>query len=102
MLDDFHFKQAPLYVEAVSSSAEGDHRLFVRVDRNAFCLMTTDARRAATDRVYAPADRKLRRDGVTDFEFILGPMRETGPTADEALAIGRRGQLRLTPRGRAC
>jgi len=94
------FKQAPLYVQQSISSS--DHRLFVRVNEDAFCLMGVDERWDAAAAVYGPADEQLRRDGVRDFEFILVPLTDTDPTEDEALALGRNGRLRLTAKGRDC
>jgi len=52
--------------------------------------------------VYGPADRRLRRDGVRDFEFILVPLTDANPTENDALAIGVNGRLRLTTKGRGC
>ena len=100
MLDEFRFKQAPLYVQQVTSS--DDHRIYVSVNRDAFCLLRARARLAAAAKVYEPADRRLRKGGVEDFEFILVPVAGTAPTDDRALAIGKRGRLRLTERGRNC
>ena len=96
----FPFKQAPLYVQQTESSS--DHRLFVRVNQDAFCLAKPNDRLKAAAAVYAPADRQLRRDGVRDFEFILVPMTDSNPTEDDALAVGVNAQLRLTPKGRDC
>jgi len=101
LLDDFRFKQGPLYVQQVESF-EDAHRIFAAVDRDAFCLLTPTARRQAAAAVYGPADRRLRRSGVDDFEFILVPLTARPATREQALAIGDRGRLRLTRRGRGC
>ena len=101
MIAAFRFKQAPLYVQQIESSSS-DHRLFVRLNEDAFCLLTADARQAAAAAVYDPADRQLRSEGVDDFEFILVPLRLEDAEAKDALAIGRRGRMQLTRAGRAC
>ena len=100
VLDDFRFKEAPLYVQQVESSS--DHRLFVRVNRDAFCLNTVATRKEAATAVYERADTRLRRAGVRDFEFILVPLGEPAPNERDALAVGKAGRLRLTPTGRDC
>jgi len=101
VLDDFRFKHGPLYVQQVESF-KGAHRIFVAVDRDAFCLLTPAARRQAAAAVYGPADRRLRRSGVDDFKFILVPLTARLARREQALAIGDRGRLRLTRRDRGC
>lgn len=101
MLDEFAFKRAPLFVLQVTSSRD-DHLIYVGVDRAAFCLLTPDARKAAVRDVYRPADRRLRRAGVSDLEFVVVPVTQKAATYVSALAVGRRGSVRLTRRGQAC
>lgn len=101
MTSDFRFKQAPLYVQQIESSSS-DHQLFVRVNEDAFCLLTDAARQAAVAAVYDPADRLLRRGGVDDFEFILVPLTLEDADAKAALAVGKRGRVQLTHAGREC
>ena len=100
-MDDFAFKRAPLYVQQISTTA-GSHRVYVGVDRAAFCLLTSTARLAAIRGVYAPLDRRLRSAGVSDLEFVVVPLTRTAATIERALAVGRSGAIRLTARGRKC
>lgn len=100
--DDFSFKRGPLYVQQLITGGD-DHRAFVAVIKDHFCLLTTAARRQAADAVYQPLDRRLRDAGIDDFAFIVIPLTQTAPaTSAAALAVGRRGKLRLTARGRTC
>jgi hypothetical protein len=101
MLEAFEFKTAPLYVETITSS-DDSHRLFVSVDKNAFCLMTPAARRRAVEAVYLRADRMLRSEGVDDFAFILVPLTSRAPATRLALARGRGGRVRMIAGPRGC
>lgn len=101
MLDEFQFKRAPLFVRQVTSTA-GGHRIYVGVDRAAFCLLAPDGRVAAVTGVYGPADRRLRAAGVTDLQFVVVPPSLKAASYASALAIGRRGAVRLTRRGQHC
>jgi len=101
MLDAFRFKTGPLYVQQITSS-DGSHRLYVSVDKNAFCLRPPAARREAVEAVYLPADRKLRAVGVTDFDFVLIALATTAPSIERALARGRRGRVELIPPPPGC
>ena len=96
----FPFKQAPLYVQQIVSGA--DHRLFARVNEDAFCLLTPEAREDGASTVYAPMQARLRSAGVNDFEFWLTPLSSAMPRERDALAVGRDGSLRLTAAGHAC
>ncbi len=100
-MDDFAFKRAPLYVQQISTTA-GSHRVYVGVDRAAFCLWTAEARVAAVRGVYAPLDRRLRAAGVSDLQFVVVALTRTEATLEGALAVGRRETIRLTARGRRC
>jgi hypothetical protein len=101
MLETFEFKTAPLYVETITST-EDSHRLFVSVDKNAFCLKTPAARRRAVEVVYLRADEMLRAQDVRDFDFILVPLTATAPTTRLALARGRSGRVRMIAGPRGC
>lgn len=101
VLEDFRFKQGPLYVQQIDTSG-GDHRAYVAVIAAQFCLSTPEARLDAARAVYAPLDRRMRAANIKNFEFVVVPTSETEKKLADALAIGRGGQLRLTARGRAC
>ncbi len=101
MLDEFEFKRAPLFVQQMTSSADS-HRVYLGVDRPTYCLLAPDARRAVVEEVYSPAERTLRAAGVTDLEFVVVAMTGRAARLEQALAVGRRGVVRLTQRGRAC
>ena len=101
VLEAFEFKTAPLYVETITST-DDSHRLFVSVDKNAFCLRRPTARRRAVEAVYLPADKMLRARGVNDFDFVLVPTTTVAPTTRIALARGRRGRLQMIAGPRAC
>lgn len=101
MLDEFAFKRAPLFAQQVTS-AEGSRRLYVGVDRAAFCLLTPDARRTAVERAYQPVDERLRADGIDDLQFVVVPLTQSRPTQAQGLAIGEDRAVRLTRRGRGC
>ena len=97
----FRFKVAPLYVQQIESE-ESAHRLHVRVNRDAFCLMTPEARLSAAKAVYGPAEATLERAGSDDFRFILEPLGAEAASRRNALAIGSGGKLRLTRAGQDC
>lgn len=101
VIGTLRFKQAPLYVQQVATS-DSDHRAFVAVFAEQFCLLTTEARTQAARAVYEPLERRMRAQDVTDFELVLVPLSESAPTRARALAVGRDGRLALTARGRAC
>jgi len=101
VVEEFAFKRAPLFVQQISTT-ESSHRLYAGVDRAAFCLLTPDARQAAVDGALEPIDRRLRAEGISDLQFVVVALTRTAATMDRALAIGRRGSVRLTQRGRAC
>ncbi len=101
VLQDFGFKQGPLYVQQIDTSG-GDRRAYVAVIAAQFCLSTPEARLDASRAVYAPLDRRMRAAHIKNFEFVVVPASETEKKLADALAIGRGGQLRLTARGRAC
>ena len=101
MLDEFEFKRAPLFVQQITSSPES-HRVYLAVDRAAYCLLDRDTRRAVVDEVYGPEDRTLRAAGVTDLEFVVVALTGRAARFAQALAIGRDGVVRLTQRGRTC
>jgi len=95
------FKQGPLYVQQLLTTT-GESRAFAAVLRDYFCLLTEQARTEAAAAVYGPLQRRMRDEGVADFELIVIPVTQTAPRAEAALAVGREGRLRLTARGRAC
>ena len=99
-VEEFAFKRAPLYVQQIVSGA--DHRLFARVNEDAFCLLAKGAREKAVTTVYTPMEARLRAAGVTDFVFVLTSLSAATPKERDALAIGEGGQVRLTPDGEAC
>lgn len=101
MLDEFEFKRAPLFVQQITSSPDS-RRVYLGVDRPTYCLLAHEARRAVVDDVYGPAERTLRAAGVTDLEFVVVPMTGRAARFAQALAVARRGVVRLTQRGRAC
>ena len=101
MLDVFEFKRAPLFVQQMTSSPDS-HRVYLGVDHPTYCLLAPDARRAVVEEVYSPADRALRASGISDLEFVVVPVTGRATRLEQALAIGRRGVVRLTQRGRAC
>lgn len=101
MLEEFAFKRAPLFAQQITS-AEGSRRLYVGVDRAAFCLLTPAARRTAVEGAYRPVDARLRADGIDDLQFVVVPLIQTRPTQAQALAIGENRAVRLTRRGRGC
>lgn len=100
-LGSFPYKRAPLFVQQTTRTQDS-HRVFAGVDRATFCLQSPTARLAAVNDTYGPVDRRLRAAGVQDFEFVVVPLSQTASTAGDALAIGRRGDGRLTRRGRSC
>lgn len=103
LLVTFPYKQAPLFVQQTTLSGElEDHRLFVSVVEEHFCLKTRRRKLAAVQATFRSIDRFMREHGVTDLELVVAPLIGTGPTLDDALAIGRDGAVRLTTRGRAC
>jgi len=95
------FKQGPLYVQQLLTTT-GESRAFAAVLRDYFCLLTEQARTEAAAAVYGPLQRRMRDEGVADFELIVIPVTQTAPRAEAVLAVGREGRLRLTARGRAC
>jgi hypothetical protein len=99
--DEFPFKRAPLFVQQITQT-QGSHRVFAGIDRTTFCLLTIEARIAAVEGAYGPIERRLRADRIDDLEFVVVPQRQTAPTIDDALAIGRDGSARLTRDGRGC
>jgi len=101
VIDGFAFKQAPLYVQQITTS-DSDHDAFVAVIVEQFCLSTIDVRTKAANSVYEQLDARLRKAQITDLAFIVVPVTQTAPTRGQALAIGRGGHLRLTKRGRTC
>jgi hypothetical protein len=101
LLEAFEFKTAPLYVETITST-EDSPRLFVSVDKNAFCLKTPAVRRRAVEAVYLSADKLLRARGVNDFDFVLVPTATAAPTTRMALARGHSGRLRMIAAPRGC
>lgn len=101
LLDDFEFKRAPLFVQQITSSP-GSHRVYVGVDRATYCLLAQDARQSVVEEVYGPAEREQRVAGVTDLEFVVVPVTGRVATFEQALAVGRRGSVRLTQGGRTC
>ena len=76
--------------------------MFASVDRAAFCLLTGEARIAAVKGAFDPIDRRLRAAGVDDLQFVVVGLTTTGAALEQALALGQRARVRLTPRGRAC
>lgn len=90
-----------MYVQHVATT-DGDLRAFVSVFADQFCLLSVPARTEAAEGVYGPLDRRMRDEGVTDFEFVLIPLRQSAPSLAAALAVGREGRLALTARGRTC
>lgn len=101
VIQTFSFKTAPLYVQQITS-ADGGHRLFVSVNKQAFCLQRAEARRRAVETVYTPIDKKLRAAGVRDLDFVLVPLSETQPEVRRALARGRGGRVEMTRGRRGC
>ena len=102
-LADLTFKQGPLYVQQLLSSATGDHRAYVAVSKDHFCLAPLRTRSARANAVYQPLEQLMRDAGIADFQFIVTPtLTRTVPTTRQALAIGRNGRLHLTQRGRTC
>ena len=101
LVTGFRFKTAPLYVQQIEYSSS-DHQLFVRVNRDAFCLLTQAARIDAVEKVYGPADRALREADVRDFEFLLVPLSDRVSSEKDALAIGAATRVRLTRAGSDC
>ena len=100
-IDDFAFKRAPLFALQIRTT-DGSHRVTVGVDRDAFCLITPAARLTAVRGAYTALERQLRSDGVSDLVFVVVVLTQREPTAKQELAIGQRGSVRLTPRGRSC
>ena len=99
-IDEFAFKRAPLFA-LQTRTTDGSHRVTVGVDRDAFCLITPAARLTAVRGAYNALERRLRSDGVSDLEFVVVVLTQREPTAKQELAIGQRGSVHLTPRGRA-
>src|SRR5215212_806813 len=59
-LDRFEFKQAPLFVQQITSS-ENDRVLYTSVFRPQFCLKTPAERLDVVRQVYLPVNARLRR-----------------------------------------
>jgi hypothetical protein len=94
-------RQAPLYVEQLISEI-GRHRYFVGVNRAAFCKLTPEARERAVATVYHPVENILHGEGIYDVVFLFTPTTTGAPKVGDALAVGDRDGVRLTPAGRAC
>ena len=92
--------EPPLYVRQYLTF-EGSHRVYTAVaPKRFFCGKTPARRKAAVTAFYRDADRRFRRAGIDDFVQVVTPV---GGSAGElpALAVGRRGAVSLTARGRA-
>lgn len=98
VIDEIAFKRAPLFIQQIATS-DGSHRVYAGVDRGAFCLLTPASRRAAVADVYLPIERRMRARRITDWQLVVVRLTSTAPTATDALAIGRRRDIRLAKGG---
>ena len=100
-LDRFPIKLPPLLAQQIMSG-DGEHVLFVLVSRPYLCLKPPQDRARAVRQVYGPMQRRLRREGIRDFEMLVTPFTARAPTRSQALATGAHQRVVLTSRGRAC
>ena len=100
VLDGLPVREPPLYVQQYVT-VEGSHRVYTVVEaKRFFCGRSPARRKAAVTAFYRSADRRFRRAGIDDFVQVVAPV---GGRAGElpALAVARKGSVRLTARGRA-
>ncbi len=93
-------REPPLYVEQYITSRDSSTVYTAVASKRFFCGRSAARRKAAVASFYRDADKVFRRGGVEDFVQIVTPIAETTESLP-ALAIGRKGKVSLTERGRA-
>lgn len=100
IVSDLPIRKPPLFVEQYITS-KGSSTVYTAVGpKRFFCGMSVARRKAAVTEFYRTADKRFRSKGVRDFVQVVTPVAETTERLP-ALAIGRKGSVRLTARGRA-
>lgn len=91
-------RKPPLFVQQYIT--DGNTVYTAVAPKRFFCGRSPARRRALVTEFYRDADRRFRRRGIENFVQIVTPVAETLEELP-ALAIGRKGSVSLTRRGRA-
>ena len=91
-------RKPPLFVQQYIT--DGNTVYTAVAPKRFFCGRSPARRKVVVAQFYRDADRRFRRRGIENFVKIVTPVAETLEELP-ALAIGRKGSVSLTKRGRA-